>query len=81
MMNAVVSWHVSAMPTRHTMASRVATRIKHKDYNTFIKCLHNQQTHFMCMMYSNLQYLHQRVSASNPTIFRVMFLIQEYKCS
>jgi len=37
--------------------------------------------HFNFMIYFYLYCLHQRVLASNPAIFRVMFLVQGYSCS
>jgi hypothetical protein len=37
--------------------------------------------YFNCMMYFYLYYLEQHVSASNPAILRLMFLIQEYNWS
>jgi len=38
----------------------------------FIKFIHKQKMHFMMYFYL---YFHQRVSASNPAIFRVMLLM------
>jgi len=49
--------------------------------NKSYKICKDQQMHCSFKMYFYLLYSHRHVSASNPAIFRMMFLTQEYNCS
>ena len=60
------------------MWGNTQVKITHIIVFVIIKCIKNQQNALNLTAVFSLLYFHPHVSAGNPAIFRVTFLLQEY---